>query len=542
MGDTKIFKSLVQIKLVLEKLVHKKLVKAMRPAVFWPPAFILLAALGTSLINFDGFVALVSAVNQTMLAQLGWLFSLATFAALVLAIIIGFSPLGRVRIGGADARPILPRWNWFAITLCTTIATGILFWAAAEPMYHLMEPPAFAGVEGDARAGQKFALSTLFLHWSFTPYAIYTIPSLAFALSFYNFGGGYSLGGPLRFVFGRFADGAGGALIDALALFALVTGVAASLGAGVMTLAGGLGQVFGLADTVWTRFVITAVIVAAYVVSSISGLQRGIKLLSDFNVRFFLALCAFVLIAGPTFEILVLGVESFGVYMRDLPARGLGLGGLMNDPWTMDWTVFFFANWLAWAPITALFLGRIAVGYTVREFLLFNLVIPALFGIFWMTIFGGAAILGEVGDQGALTGTLTGALQAQGPEGVVYALFEMLPWAKLMIPLFVIATFISFVTAMDSNTHAIAGVCLKADHHDHTVADLAQRKNAVSDIPIKLFWGVLIGAVSWVMTATNGIDGMRLLVNFGGVPGLFILLCSGAALIRIMVMMRRRQL
>ena len=262
-----------------------------------------------------------------MLLHFGWAFGLSTFGALVLAIVVGLSPLGRVRIGGATAKPILRRWNWFAITLCTTIATGILFWGAAEPMFHLTSPPEFAGVEGDERAAQRFALSTLFLHWSFTPYAIYSIPALAFALSFYNFGGTYSIGSPLKLVFGRLAEGPGGALIDALALFALVTGVAASLGAGVMTLVGGLGETFGLVDTVWTRLLVTAAIVAVYIVSSISGLQRGIKILSDYNLRFFLVLCAFVFLAGPTLEIVKLGAESLGVYLRDLPARGLGLGG-----------------------------------------------------------------------------------------------------------------------------------------------------------------------------------------------------------------------
>ena len=202
---------------------------------------------------------------------------------------------------------------------------------------------------------------------------------------------------------------------------------------------------------------------------------------------------------------------------------------MLNDPWTTDWTIFFFANWLAWAPITALFLGRIAVGYPVREFLLFNLVIPALFGIFWMTIFGGAAILGEVSTGGALSAVLS----AEGEEGVVYALFDILPLAAIAVPLFILATFISFVTAMDSNTHAIAGVCLKPKR--------GEQGEGGRDIPVKLFWGVLIGAVSWVMTATNGIDGMRMLVNIGGLPGLLILLGSGAAIIRIMLATWRRE-
>lgn len=495
----------------------------MRPAVFWPPALVLIAALTASLVNYDGFVAFVGAVNEAMLSRFGWLVSLITFSAVALVGVIFLSPLGAARIGGARAKPILSRWNWFAITLTTTIATGILFWGAAEPMYHLADPPDFAGVDGDPRGAARFALSTVYLHWSITPYAIYAVSGLAFALAFHNLKGGYSFSALIAALIGRRPPRALGDIVDALALFALVTGVAASLGAGVMTLVNGLGIVAGLQDTVWSRLAVTVGIVLVYVVSSISGLQRGIRILSDINIRFFIAMCAFVLFAGPTVAIVTLGAESLGQYARDFLPRSLGLGGILRDPWTLDWTVFFFANWLAWAPVTALFLGRIAVGYTVREFIAFNMLLPASFGAAWMTIFGGASIMAE----GETAGALSAALSAEGPEAVIYALFGTLPLTGVLVVGFVFATFISFVTAMDSNTHSITGVCLRSD----AVEDM----EGPTAIGVKLFWGILIGAVSWTMTATNGIDGMRLLVNLGGAPGLFILTGSGVVLLRIML-------
>ena len=457
-----------------------------------------------------------------MLATFGPFFTYATFAAVLLMAIIFASPLGNVRLGGVDAQPLLKRWNLFAITLCTTIATGILFWGAAEPMFHLADPPVFANVAGDERATARFALSTVYLHWSVTPYAIYAVPALAFALAFHNFGGKYSISAPFKLLFGEAFSKRSGNFIDALALFALVAGVAASLGAGVMTLAGGLESIMGVDDTIWGRLIITASIVFVYVLSSISGLKRGIKVLSDINIRFFFLLCAFVFVAADTVEILKISVESIGVYFRDFIPRSLGWGGLNNDPWTLNWTVFFFANWLAWAPITALFLGRIAVGYTVREFIGFNLILPALFGVVWMSIFGGSAILAEWETDGALTGVL----ESNGPESVIYTLLETLPFAAIVSFLFIIVTFISFVTAMDSNTHSIAGVSLRSGSFD----DREQMA-----LFVKIFWGVLIGAVSWVMTSTNGIDGIRILVNLGGAPGLFILVGSGAVLVKLLI-------
>ncbi|MBB5517756.1 BCCT family transporter [Amphiplicatus metriothermophilus] len=496
--------------------------------MFWPPAVLLLLALAASLVDFEGFLAAATAAHERILDRLGWAFSLSSFAAVVLMAIVFVSPLGGARIGGRDARPVLKRWNWFAITLCTTIATGILFWGVAEPLFHFNAPPGFAQAPARSDAAARFALSTLYMHWAITPYSIYAVASLAFALAYYNCNGAYSLSGPLRLVFGRAMEGPAGALIDAAALFALVAGVAASLGAGVMTLASGLGGAVGVPDGAPLRLATTALIVAAYVGSSVSGLQRGIKYLSDLNIRLFFALVLFVLIAGPTWAVLSLGGESALAYARDFLPRSLDLGLGEDSAWSRDWTIFYFANWLAWAPITAMFLGRIAVGYTVREFILISLAAPALFGMVWMTVFGGAALNIDRETQGALTAALDGG----GPEAVMYALLGALPLTMIATLVFVFSTFVSFVTAMDSNTHSIASVCLKARRHEN------EPKGA--RLWIKIFWGVLIGAVAWVMTSTKGIDGVRMLSNLGGVPGLVILIGCGAALVRLMLTGPRR--
>ncbi len=388
-------------------------------------------------------------------------------------------------------------------------------------MFHVNKPPAFAGVDARSDGAARFALSSMFMHWTITPYAIYTVPALAFALAHYNLGRPYSLSGPLSILFGRAALGKAGDVIDAVGLYALVAGVAASLGVGVMTVAGGLELAAGITDSAILRFTIVVAIVLIFVVSSISGIRRGIKLLSDFNIKFFFVLAIFVFAAGPTGEILKLGAVSLVDFVVNFVPTSLAFGPRAGDQWTRDWTVFYFANWLAWAPITAMFLGRISIGYTVREFLLFNLAGPAAFGALWMTIFGGAAI--EIDAQTG--GALTAALNDKGPESVIYTLFEALPLAGLVAVAFVILTFVSFVTAMDSNTHSITGVCLKQNapggQHGHTA------------LALKIFWGALMGAVAWVMTSTTGIDGVRMLSNLGGLPGLFILIAMGGVIIRM---------
>lgn len=496
-----------------------------RPLTVIPPVTMLLTALVWSLLDFDGFLTRASEANQWILQHFDWAFLLFSFAAILLLIYVAISPLGGVRIGGRDATPILSRWNWFAITLCTTIAIGILFWAAAEPIMHVSNPPNFAAVVAGSDQASVFAISTLYMHWTVTPYALYSVCALAFALSFHNLRSAYSLSGPMRVVFGSSVDGTPAAIIDAVGLFALVAGVAASLGVGVITISGGLRDVFGFLDSVFLRGCVAVAVIVSFIASSVSGLQKGIKTLSDINVRIFVMIAVFVFVLGPTGDIVSLGAKGAIDYVVGFVPNSLPIGARVEDVWMRDWTVFYFANWLAWAPVTAMFLGRISIGYTVREFMLFNLLVPALFSALWMATFGGGAILLNDLQQGALGESIS----AQGPEIAIYELLRSLPFASLTVVFFVVVTFISFVTAMDSNTQSIADISLK---------DGSTQSRDKSMRYVKIFWGALIGAVAFTMTATTGIDGVRMLSNLGGLPGLIILIIFGTSL----VVMRVRHL
>ena len=492
---------------------------SIRLQAFLPPVILLVATLIWSLSDFDGFFSTADQANRWLLQNFDWAYSLFSFSAVLLVVYIFFSPLGRVRIGGVDAVPILSRWNWFAITLCTTIAIGILFWATAEPILHVQSPPAFTNAAANSPAAFEFAMSTLFLHWTITPYALYTVCALAFSLSYHNFDGPYSLSGPVSVISGGRVPNWISSAIDAVGLFALTAGVAAVLGVGVLTIAGGIGNLFGIADTVLLRGAIAALIVATFILSSVSGIQRGIKILSDINIRIFVLFALFVLVFGPTLDILELSLKGVVHYARTFVSSSLALGARGGDPWTLDWSVFYFANWLAWAPITALFLGRISIGYTVREFLTFNLILPALFGAVWMGIFGASAI----SLNAASGGSFAEKIAADGPESAIYALLDALPFAAVTVAIFVFVAFLSFVTAMDSNTQSIADVCLKKDSSEEERGRAARR--------IKIFWGLLIGGIAFTMTATTGIDGVRMLSNLGGILGLVILIAFGASLL-----------
>ncbi|BBI52166.1 hypothetical protein HORIV_45870 [Vreelandella olivaria] len=219
-------------------------IPSLRPLVFWPTFLVLFAAVIASYINLDAFLAVASGLNAAILNNFSWLFSIGSLYLLVMAVIVYFSPIGHVRIGGPDAKPLLSPLRWFSITLCTTLAVGVLFWTTAEPLYHFMSPPSSSGLEAGSSDAMVFAMSTMFLHWTFTPYAIYAVPALIFALAFYNLRLRFSISSMLEPLFGsrirRFAG-----LIDAISLYALVAGMASSLGTGALTLAGGVGQYLG---------------------------------------------------------------------------------------------------------------------------------------------------------------------------------------------------------------------------------------------------------------------------------------------------------
>ncbi|PHS77346.1 MAG: BCCT transporter [Robiginitomaculum sp.] len=494
--------------------------KNTRPIVLFLPMAIFILAAVASLIDVQGFLAFAKSLNNWILDNFGTLIYLAVFGFVLTCFAVLFSPIGKVKIGGHDAEPILTRWQWFSITLCTTIAIGILFWAMAEPIYHLYQPGGRDILPGSPGASQ-FSLVSLFMHWSLSPYAIYTVAGLAFALSFHNFGKPFSVSGPLSILFGRDLPKLVSSLLDAAILLALVLGMAGSLGAGMLLLSGGVANLTPLSSGPFLLALVAGAIGIVVLISSISGLLKGIRFLSGINTVFFFAFVAFIFIFGPTQKILLQGGGAFLDYTASFIPRSLFIGEAASDKeWARDWTIFYYANWLAWAPVTAMFLGRIAVGYTVRAFVLVNLFLPALFSIIWMSVFGVFAMETDMANEGILKQ----ALDITGPESVTFVALEALPFSQLVIPLLLLLSFVSYVTAADSNTTAISDICQKLESGE---------KSAILSRNLKIIWIGLLAFMAWVMVAFSGIDGVRMLSNVGGLPALFIVIGLQLALLRM---------
>ena len=490
-----------------------------RHEVFWPAFILLLTALVYSIVDQEAFFESTIAINNFIINKFGWLFSIGTLLMFLSCLVLYFHPISKNRIGGKDAIPMLNKWQWFSIVLCTTIATGIIFWGTAEPIYHIVSPPKFSGLSPNSQAAGAFAMSVMYLHWSFIPYAIYAVPAIVFAIAFYNKNLPFSLQSTLFPFLGSKNTKWLSAGIDGICLYALVAGMAASLGAGILTLSGGFNYLLAWNPT-WLLLVLTLVIVFSFILSAVSGLMKGIRILSDLNAKIFIALALFILATSDILSIVKLSAEGLWIYVTHFFEYGTLSITHPDDPWPKSWTTFNWANWLAWAPITALFLGKLSYGYTIRQFLLFNWIIPSLFGIMWMSIFSGTAIDVFL-NQGIDLGSV---LSKEGPEAIIYQIFETVPFSKIIAGVFLFTAFLSYVTAADSNTEAMSGISSTG----------ISPTSPSPPMIIKIAWGLTIGTVAYTMISMAGVGGIKMLSNLGGLPALILILAINIGLLKMM--------
>ena len=491
----------------------------LRPVTFWPAFICLVLTVAYTIIDKQNFIAGTSSLNTMIMANLSWLFNLSALFMVFIAAYAFFSPIGRVRIGGENASQMLTPFRWFAVSLTTVIAMGILFWSVAEPVLHYHEPPAYLGIIPESPEAMRFSMSTVFVHWTITPYPIYTVAGLAFALAFHNLKLPFSIGSMLRPILGRWVDGVGGQVVDGLALFAVVLGMSATLTSGLLVISDGMESVLGIQKSTTGYAIIAIVIIGAALISAASGLHRGIQNLARINTWLYFAGALFIFVVGPTAFILSLGVESLGVYLSDFFARNLVTGASGNDPWPGWWTVAFFASWFAWAPLSCLFLGKIARGYTVRQFIMVNLLLPSAFGFVWFSVFSGSSLFFDT----TMGGIMYQAYQDNGFASVIYVLFNQLPGSTLLSALFIFACFITFVTAADSTTDAIGGLCIQGVDSD----------NLTSPLWVKTIWGCAVAFVAWISASFIGVDAIKMLFNLSGVPGMLIVLGAGFSFLKL---------
>lgn len=491
--------------------------KNIRKSVFYPTFLLLVLIFVWNVADSHTLNNTLKAVNSFIGNNLGFVYLMIALFSILVCVIVCISPYGKTKIGGEDAKPLFSTWNWFCITLCTTVAAGLIFWGAAEPIYHIAAPPDFLNIEPNSYQASVFSMSTMFLHWTITPYAIYCVPALMFAIALYNYKKPFSFSSCFTPISKKAETKVFSSVIDSICVFTTVMGIVASLGQGILSVAGGIEKLSGIKSSQGVWIAVGTVIVVVFTLSACSGVLKGIKWLSQINVCIFIVILAAVFLVGPTGFMMKLGLESAGVYMDNFLTRSLMFGAMDGGNWSYFWTISTFANWMAWAPTVALFLGKIAKGHSVRQFVLINLVVPAVCSGVWITIFGGTSIFvhSNITD-------LYEKIQQSGTESVVYEMLSHLPFGKYILPILVLVTFISFVTASDSTTNALGDLCCRESG-----------EKAPMLLGVKIIWGVAIGVMVIIMISGNGIEGIKMVSAFGGFPAAFLVLFSGIALLKV---------
>lgn len=479
-------------------------------AVFWPPFIALLLVVAASLVADEAFLAAAKSVFNWINESFGWAFALSTLCFVICCMVLALSPAGNIRFGGDDAKPEFSAWNWFAMSLCGGIAIGIVFWGASEPIYHFASPPGSLPLEPFSAASAKWAMTITFLHWTISPYSLYVVCAIPIALAFHNHGQPFTVSSGLYFLMGDRCHGWFGKMIDCLCLFSIACGVTVSLGWGLAQVSSGLSFLFGFESSKFLYGVCAVVIVATYTISSYTGIAKGIQILSNNNAKIFIAIMVFVFVTGPTLFVLDLGVESLGAYITNFFDISLWMGAATDEQWPRWWSLFYWATWMAFAPIVGLFLARLVRGRTLRQFIAVNLIAPAVFGMIWFAIFGGSAIHMQL----TKTFDLWGTISSKGVEYTVFSFLQQFPLSSIVIPIFLITVVISFVTLADSMTTCVAAMSTKG----MTAGD--------SEAPafLKILWGIVMGLLAYIMISTSGVDGVKMIGTIAGLPIMFLMI------------------
>lgn len=497
----------------------EKVTKAqLRLPIFIPMALILGAILVLGLVSPKALFDVENSIVQIAFEWFGWLFQLSSVVFLFICIWAVMSKIGSVRLGGKDAKPTMNFWTWFSISLCAGIATGILFWGIAEPITHFMSPPETLGLTPGSEAAAMFSMSQTFIHWTYLPYAMYGVAGIGIGYATMNLKLPYTVSSSLYAIFGKKVNGRIGDVVDNLCMFAMAGGVAAVLGVATMQISKGVEILTGIQQTKTLWIGVVALIVVTYIISSYTGVNKGIKLLSDINTKIFLGMLVFIFIFGPTQFILQIGTQGTGHFIQNFFERALYLSPIDATPWPRWWPIYYWAIWLAYAPLTGMFLARLSKGRTIREFVMVNVGLPATFGLVWFTVYGGSAIKLQLDGAG-----IWESIQANGLEVSVFEFLKNFPLPILTSVFFLIAIYISVVTLADSMTTTVSSLSVRSAHGAE-VEPPAQ---------VKLFWGAIMSSIAIVNLLAgkageiSGIDATKQIATVAGFPILFLMLMMG---------------
>ncbi|HEX7030197.1 MAG TPA: BCCT family transporter [Gammaproteobacteria bacterium] len=475
--------------------------------VFFGSALLILAAVAFAGSDPERAAHVFSRLQSWIVHEMGWFYVAAVATFLVFSIGLAVSSMGRIRLGPDDAQPDFSTMSWFSMLFSAGMGIGIMFYGVAEPILHYANPPTGPGGTLEAaRAAMQFA----FFHWGLHAWAVYAVVGLALAYFSFRRGLPLTVRSGLHPLLGDRINGWPGHLVDIFAVFGTMFGVATSLGLGVMQVNAGLNYLFDVSISTSVQIALIVGITLIATASVASGINAGIRRLSELNIILALTLMVFVLVAGPTVFLLQAAMQNTGAYLSNLVSNTFMLYAYEPNEWIGSWTLFYWGWWISWSPFVGMFIARISRGRTIREFIVGVLLVPAGFTVLWFTVFGNTALVMELTGEA----NMVASVQAD----VAVALFQFLahlPLEAISMTLATILVVTFFVTSSDSGSLVIDIITTCGVRHP----------------PVwqRVMWALLEGVVAAVLLLAGGLAALQTGAIASGFPLAIIILlvCYG---------------
>ncbi|GGC98525.1 glycine/betaine ABC transporter permease [Thalassobacillus devorans] len=444
----------------------------------------------------------------------GWFYLSFVLFIIIFNFYLAFSKYGRIKLGGENTKPKYPLFTWIAMLFSTGFGVSIVFWGVAEPMTHFGTPPPFdPSIEAGTAEAAREAMWNAFFNNGIHQWASFTFVGLALSYFIYRQDERSLISDTMNPVIGDKGKKPLRNTIDIIAVIATVMGVATTLGLSVLQINGGLGYVFNVPSGTTTQLIIVGAMFVFFMVSTISGLDKGIKYLSNANLGLALVLMVAVLFIGPTGFILDTITMGVGDYLQNFFQASLRLDQYTQGTWVQDWPVYYWAWTIAWAPFVGMFVARISKGRTVREFVLGVMVAPPAIGLIWIGIFGGTAINFDL-----FHGTDIAGAVAQDETTALFAMLENVPLGTILSVLSIGLLFTFLVTSADSATFVLGMMTSNGDTNPSVV--------------VKVVWGSLIASLAIILIISAGLEGLQTASLIGALPFSIVLFVAAISLLK----------
>jgi BCCT family betaine/carnitine transporter len=493
--------------------------------VFMVAGLVIMAFVFVTLAFQNQMAPIFEQMRAWLTANLDWFFLLTGNVFVIACLVLIVSPLGKVRLGGTEAKPDYGYAGWFAMLFAAGMGIGLMFYGVSEPLTHFQTAlqgtatgtdglrtdwAPLGAAAGDTEAARRLGMSATIFHWGLHPWAIYAVLALGLALFAYNKGLPLTIRSVFYPLFGERIWGWTGHLIDILAIVATLFGLATSLGIGASQASGGLHYLFDTPLGATTEVLLVIGITALAIFSVVAGVDKGVKRLSEINLGLAFLLLLFVIIVGPTLAILTGFFGNLGAYLQNLPALAMPFGR-EDANFTQGWTAFYWAWWISWSPFVGMFIARVSRGRTVREFITCVLLIPSAASVLWMTSFGGTAINQFVNE--GYTAVVDAELSL-----TLFAMLEGLPLAEITSFIGIILVIVFFVTSSDSGSLVLDTISA----------------GGKMDVPVsqRVFWATFEGLVAIALILGGGLVALQAMAVSTGFPFAVVLLVATLSLFK----------